>query len=247
METAEYRIMFQAEERHWWYAALHRLIFWSLDTYVPDWKDRAILDAGCGTGAILHRLGSDGKKVGIDLSPDAIAFCEKRGLRQAQLGDITALPFAADSFDAIICSSVLYHRWVPDVDQALKELRRVLKPGGVLILNLPACESLHSKHDELVFTARRFNQDDVRALLAKSNFEIKKLTGWTTFLFPVAWLARSLKTSDKGRDFDENQAPHSLVNSLMDALMRIEFQLARLVSLPFGVAMLCVAEKRREQ
>src|SRR5687767_4040553 len=123
METAEYAIMFKAEESHWWYAALHRLIFWSLEVYVPNWREKAILDAGCGTGIILQKLGNPGKNLGVDLSPEAIAFCQKRGLQNARQADINALPFEAESFDAVICSSVLYHRWVSDVEKALQELK----------------------------------------------------------------------------------------------------------------------------
>lgn len=245
MQPAEYEIMFRAEERHWWYRALHRLIFRELAVHLPDWKNKAILDAGCGTGAVLQQLGNAEKHLGIDLASEAICFCRQRGLQNAQQGDIMSLPFANESFDAIICSSVLYHRWVRDVPQALHELHRVLRPDGLLVLNLPAYEFLRSPHDEAVFTAQRFTAKSVRSLLCDSGFRIRKLTYWTTLLFPLAVLARTLRASSKGRDFD-GYSSLGWHNTFFDWLMRFELHLVRRVPMPFGVALFCVAQKRRQ-
>src|SRR5688572_22891936 len=101
METAEYEIMFSVEETHWWYQALHRLIFFELQRCAPDWSCKPILDAGCGTGAILERLGFPEQNKGIDLSPEAIKFCRQRGLQNVVPGDIAAMPFPDASFDAV--------------------------------------------------------------------------------------------------------------------------------------------------
>jgi len=243
METTEYEIMFRVEESHWWYRALHRWIFWGLATYLPDWKNRDILDAGCGTGAILQRLGNARKHVGIDLAPEAVGFCRKRGLENVQQGNLMSLPFPDESFDAIVCSSVLYHRWVTDVPKALQELRRVLRPEGFAILNLPAYEFLGSAHDEAVFTARRFTKRGVGELLRENGFEIRKLTYWTSLLLPAAVIARTFGASKKGRDFDDHASGWH--NALCDRLMVLEFQLARRISLPCGVALFCVVQKVR--
>src|SRR5947209_763819 len=126
MQLNEYATMFRVEESHWWYRALHQLILQTLDAELPDWRNQTILDAGCGTGAILQRLGNPTRNVGIDLAPEAIAFCRKRGLNNVQQADICALLFADGSFDAVISSSVLYHDWVGDVAAAIREMRRVL-------------------------------------------------------------------------------------------------------------------------
>ena len=107
--------MFRVEQTHWWYRALHRLIFDTLERELPDWPEKAILDAGCGTGAILKQLGNEERNVGVDLAPEAISFCYERGLNNVRQANICALPFANASFDAVICSSVLYHQWVKDI------------------------------------------------------------------------------------------------------------------------------------
>src|SRR5947208_9194669 len=143
MQSNEYATMFRVEETHWWYQALHRLIFETLERELPDWRNKKILDAGCGTGAILQRLGSPEKNVGIDLAPEAVAFCRERGLNNVRQGNICALPFEEASFDAVISSSVLYHEWVGDLAAAVREMHRVLRPGGLALINVPAFLFLH--------------------------------------------------------------------------------------------------------
>lgn len=242
MRSSEYEVMFRMEERHWWYQALHRWIFWALSIYLPDWKDRDILDAGCGTGAVLQRLSNREKHVGIDLASEAIDFCRQRGLENVQRADLMSLPFADEMFDAVVCSSVLYHRWVSNVPQALRELHRVLRPGGVIILNLPACECLRSPHDEAVFTAQRFSKKQVSSLLRSNGFEVRKLTCWTTFLFPLALAARTLGLSSEGRDFDTSRASE-LRNRIFTSLMAFEFAVLQRISMPVGVSLFCAARK----
>src|SRR5437667_11530342 len=121
MRPDEYATMFRVEETHWWYRSLHDLMFQALEMEMPDWRNKAIVDVGCGTGAILERLGNPEKNVGVDLSPVAISFCQQRRLNNVREADICSMPFADESFDAAICSGVLYHglprglaRSVPD-------------------------------------------------------------------------------------------------------------------------------------
>jgi SAM-dependent methyltransferase len=239
MQRAEYGTMFRVEETHWWYGALHCLIFQALEAELPDWQDKQILDVGCGTGAILKRLGNPARNVGIDLAPEAISFCRQRGLDNVRQGDICALPFEDASFDAVICSSVIYHGWVGDVTAAVREMHRVLRPDGVLVINVPAFRFLHSAHDDAVMTARRFRKAEIRELL-EQNFKIRRLTYWTALLFPLAVVARTFGGSTMGRDFESTQ---SWSQRVLEAIMRMELRLLRNISMPFGVALLAVARK----
>lgn len=241
MRPDEYATMFRVEETHWWYNALHQLIFQTLEVEMPGWREKEIVDVGCGTGAILKQLGNPEKNVGIDLAPEAISFCRQRGLNNVRLGDIHALPFPDASFDAVICSSVLYHQWVHHVENAVGEMHRVLRPGGVLLINVPAFPFLYSAHDEAVMTARRFRKREIRQLLQKQNFKIRRLTYWTTFLFPLAIAARTLGGSKMGRDFETAGASFS--QRVFAQIMALEVRLVRRISLPFGVALLAVGRK----
>lgn len=240
MQSAEYEIMFSVEETHWWYRALHQFTFEILERELPDWREKAILDAGCGTGAILQQLGNPVKNVGVDLAPEAISFCRKRGLTNVQLGDIGALPFDDASFDAVICSSVLYHQWVKDVAGAVRELGRVLRPNGLLFVNVPAYDFLHSAHDDAVMTAHRFRKKEIRSLLLGNDFAIRQLTYWTTLLFPLAVLARTFGGSKSGRDF---QRSAGFTNDLFLKIMSLERAILKRFPLPFGVALFAVAQK----
>jgi SAM-dependent methyltransferase len=242
MRTGEYEIMFHAEEKHWWYKALHRLIFQTLQREVPDWREKEILDAGCGTGLILKQLGNPLKTVGVDLAPEAISLCRQRGLDNAYQADICALSFADCSFDVVICSSVLYHRWVKDVAGAVREMHRVLRPGGLLLVNVPAFGFLHSAHDEAVMTAHRFKKKEIRRLLLENGFVIRRLTYWTTLLFPVAVIARTLRGSTAGRDFDSDA--DSFTHRFFSQIMALELSGLKRISLPFGVALLAAARKQ---
>jgi len=241
MQPNEYKTMFRVEGTHWWYGALHRLIFQALEAELPGWREKEILDVGCGTGAILKQLGNPEKNVGIDLAPEAISFCRQRGLDNVRQGDIGALPFADASFDAVICSSVLYHQWVGDIAGAVCEMHRVLRPGGVVLINVPAFPFLHSAHDKAVMTAHRFRRPEIRQLLLKQNFTIRRLTYWTTFLFPLAVAARTLGGSKMGRDFETTGS--SFTQWAFKQIMSLELALLRKISLPVGVALSAVARK----
>jgi SAM-dependent methyltransferase len=244
MRAAEYETMFRVEETHWWYRALHQLIFDILERELPNWREKQILDAGCGTGAILKHLGNPAKNVGVDLAPEVISLCRRRGLDNVREADISKLPFANGSFDAVICSSVLYHQWVKNVAEAVRELHRVLRPGGLLLVNVPAFEFLHSAHDEAVMTARRFRKSEIRSVLCENGFMIRRLTYWTTLLFPLAVAARTLGGSESGRDFES--AETSFSHRIFAQVMSFELALLKWLSLPFGVALFAVAQKKGE-
>lgn len=242
MQPNEYATMFRVEEAHWWYRALHELVLETLDGELPDWRDKKILDAGCGTGAILQRLGNPEKNIGIDLAPEAISFCRQRGLNNVREGNVCALPFEDASFDAVISSSVLYHEWVADIGAAVREMHRVLRPGGLILINVPAFRFLHSAHDDAVMTARRFRKPEIQTLLVNQNFTIRRLSYWTSLLFPFAIVARTLGGSQMGRDFEADQS--SLLQRTFSGIMAIERCLLRGgCSFPLGVALLAVATK----
>ena len=147
MRPEEYATLRRVEDEHWWYRQLRRVVRWHLDRFAPGWQARAILDAGCGTGGNLAHLPGAGRRVGLDVSTDALACARKRNLTQLVRGTVASLPFAAASFDAAISTSVIYHQWVRDPAVALRELHRVLRPGGLLFLDVPAYASLASSHD----------------------------------------------------------------------------------------------------
>jgi len=166
----------------------------------------------------------------VDLAPEAISLCRRRGLSNVRQADICTLPFAAASIDAVICSSVLYHQWVEDLIGACRELRRVLRPGGLLLANVSAFRFLQSAQDEAVMTVRWFRKNQIRSLI-ENGFVIRRLTYWTTLLFPLAVLARTLVGSKTGRDSPAVGTWLSFTNYLFAKTMSLELGLLKRISL----------------
>jgi len=243
MRAEEYETLFRVEDAHWWYRALRRVLRWHLDRFLPGWRALPLLDAGCGTGGNLAHLPGAGARIGLDRAGEALARCRRRGLAQLVRGDVSALPFSAGCFEAVLSASVIYHQWVSDPAVALRECHRVLRPGGLLLLDVPASDALWSAHDEAVMTARRFRARELRALVEANGFEVLRLTHWNTLLFPAVWAARRLRLSPEGRDFDPDAPPGGARNALLDAAMRLEAAGWRRAPLPFGVSIHCAARR----
>lgn len=157
-----------------------------LKKYLPKKKSLKILDAGCGPGAALVYLSQFGDVIGVDVSDEALKFARKRG--KVIKGDISELPFKDKTFDVVVCLDVLYHKWV-DVQKAFSELKRVLKPGGILFIREPAFDWFKSSEDIASATKHRFTKEELKKELG-SSFVVVKLTYINFFLFPLALVKR---------------------------------------------------------
>ncbi len=184
--------MYEAEEAQWWYAGQRAIAGALLTAALPaSGGVRRLLDAGCGTGFNLLELGRLGRAAGVDLSADAIAFCRERGVRAAR-ASVLALPFADATFDAVTSFDVLYHAWVTDDGAAARELARVLRPGGVLLVRVPAMRALWGAHDTEVQSRHRYTRGELRALLAGAGLDVVRATYCNSILFPVLFGRRTL-------------------------------------------------------
>jgi ubiquinone/menaquinone biosynthesis C-methylase UbiE len=247
MNPREYEIMYQLEDEHWWYVALHRRILSTL-THLFDnrggdpWQ---ILDAGCGTGAIARRLRQFGQVSAIDISNLALHFSKRRDL-DGNLGQasVTALPLVADTFDLVVSMDVICS--VPDDQRALAEFYRVLKPGGILMMNLPALEWLKGQHDLAVNIVHRYTPKQLKKQLAQQGFEIKKMSFANSLLFPLVAPYR-LATNWFSTDNDDPRSdvflPSRPINSALAWIMQLESRLISHFSLPIGMSLFVVARK----
>ena len=240
MHSDEYRIMFEVEDTHWWYQALRSRLAAALDTHLGPSPAR-ILDVGCGTGANLKLLAQQGTAFGIDIEPTALHFCRERGLTRSTVGSALALPFPAHTFDAVTAMDVLYHKAVPDKSAFLREVRRVLRPGGILILNVPAYQWLYSSHDAAVHTDRRFTRSEIAALMAQSEFVPLRTTYWNTFLFPIALVTRLWRRCFPPQTSDLDGKSNPFINRAFRDLLEFEKAIARYLPMPFGLSVLCVS------
>ena len=187
MEREQYAVMARREDDHWWYAGMRRVALRVLDRALAGRSGLVVLDAGCGTGGTTARLRRYGRVVGVDLAWEALQPARGRGLDgHLARGDIQRLPFGDACFDAATSFEVVYHLGVANDQAALAELRRVLKPDGVLLLRVPAHDWLRGAHDRLVHTRHRYAPAEVRAKLTQAGFRVERLAWANSLLFPAA-------------------------------------------------------------
>jgi SAM-dependent methyltransferase len=243
VNIAEYQRMYEAEERHWWYIGMRAISFALLGDEPRAEAGRAprILDAGCGTGTNLERLAARGTTVGLDLSDEALRFAKSRGVTVVR-GDLHALPFRHGSFDAVTSFDVLYHLWVKDDAQAMAEMARVLRKGGVMLLRLPAFEALRRAHDDAVHTRHRYTRGEVRTLLERSGLELVRDSYCNTLLLPLVLLRSAFDTFFDNQASDLSALPRP-VEWTFGKLLALEARLVR-TGLPVGASVVALARKR---
>jgi SAM-dependent methyltransferase len=236
MDPAEYTLMDTAEDRMWWYRALHARLLDSLATI----RGR-VLDAGCGTGgflAVLHRRRPDLIRLGVEWDHTAAARARAKSGAAVARGSVNALPFADDSFDAVVSADVLCHAAV-DPETALAELWRVLRPGGRLVLNMPAYRWMLSAHDRRVHNVRRLTAPETAAMLRRADFERVEAGYWNGLLLPLMILQRKILARG---DAVSDVAPFPpWLDAILHGMTKFERRLP--VPLPAGGSVLTVAEK----
>jgi ubiquinone/menaquinone biosynthesis C-methylase UbiE len=243
MERAEYELMDRLETSMWWYRDLHAQILGLVQPLLrPGGR---VIDAGCGTGGILRRIGaarSDVERVGLDFDLVACGMAREKSGASVVRGSIDRLPFVSGSTDLVVSCDVLCHR---NVDQAaaLAEFRRVLRPGGHGVFNLPAYMWMMSAHDRLVHTARRYTASDFRRALVEAGLRPVLVGYRNTLLFPLMALHRLATRGRPGEASDVKEYPPAL-DRLFGAVLWVERALAGLgLRLPFGGSVIAVAVK----
>jgi SAM-dependent methyltransferase len=248
MDIDEYRRMFHLETTYWWFVGRRAL--------VRDWvaaalrrqpaaaSERWLLDAGCGTGANAEMLRTFGQVIGTDVSSEALRWSRQRGLSHLVRCRIEKLCFADDTFDVVTALDTLEH--VDDDLAALAELHRVCKPGGAVIITVPAYGFLWSPHDEALRHRRRYAPRELRDKLQSMGFEVERLSHFMCGLFLPVLLLRfwqSLRKHGVRPQSDLRPLP-AWLNQALSRLLGIERWLIGFFDLPIGVSLICTARKR---
>ncbi len=243
MKEHTYPIMFRVEQSHWWYAGRRRILASFIEDICRRVTDRRprILDVGCGTGANLLMLSQYGDAEGVDVSEDALAFCRERGLDKVKLGAAEALPYDDATFDLVTALDVVEH--LDDDLAGLREMRRVLRPGGRVLLFVPTFMFLWGLQDDVSNHRRRYRLPELRRVLEQAGFEIERTTyANITFFLPIL-LARKLMRVTGVKAESENNINVSALNGLLGSVLGAESVVLRFMNIPFGVSGLCVARK----
>ncbi|MEN3000473.1 MAG: class I SAM-dependent methyltransferase [Armatimonadota bacterium] len=240
MQAEEYGRMFQFETDYWWFVGRRRLVMRLLQPYLSE-GEGWILDAGCGTGAMLCELQAFGQVVGLDVEVLALRYARQRGEFPLVQARLEALPFRSETFRAVTALDVLEH--LPDERPALKELWRVLQPRGVLVITVPAYRFLWSKHDVALRHYRRYTARELAQRLREAGFEVCKLSYAVTMLFVPIWLFRWWDRLRRTPPAATLVPVSPWVNRWLIRLQEWEAGLIQRVNLPFGVSLVAVACK----
>lgn len=229
-------------DTHWWFVGLRDLVLHFVNE--SHGNDLKILDAGCGVGHMLQSLRRYGDGYGVDSSPEAIQFCKARGLINIAQASVEKLPFAGEFFDAVVCLDVLYHLGVKDDLGALLEFNRVLKKGGLLIINVPAYNFLRSGHDVIACTRHRYTSGELEKKVRRAGFKIKRITYRNSLLFPIAFVTRLFnKFINRSSPQNELRILPNSVNRILTETLLLENKILSRIRLPFGLSVFCVAHK----
>jgi SAM-dependent methyltransferase len=248
MKSDFYEEYFRHENSHWWFRWRFDLIAQVVGSLTHG-RDVRILDAGCGTGQMTKLLENYGTAIGLDLAPEAIHYAKQRGVRNLVQGSITDPPFKAGSFDCVLALDVIEH--VDDDAQILARLREIVRPGGHLIVTVPAFNILWSEHDEINHHRRRYRVPQLRRLMEEAGYEVERITYCNTTLYlPVLVMRKGkslLRRLRKQERTDEPESDLSFyprpINELLYRVMQLENRLMRRWGLPFGVSILAVARR----
>lgn len=228
------------EREHFWFTARRRLVLQLLTTYAPG-KQEPILDVGCGTGFFLRVLANQGyHMVGLDQRPEGLDAIRTQ-LPGALLmqGDATDLPFAAGDFGAVLLLDVLEHT---EDQRALAEAARVLKPGGVAIIAVPAVPGLWSYRDQAAGHRRRYTRQSLTHLMAGAQLTIRDVRYYQCLLFPLVAGARLLGRRSPGlRDLEDRPLP--ALNALLTRINDMEVRVGDRIRWPWGSSIIAVGQK----
>jgi len=244
-ENFEY--LYNLEEGYWWYVAMRKIT----DSIVADdLRGRAltVLDAGCGTGYNIHHYEKAGHTVfAFDIAEAAIAFVRKRGFRKVVRASVAEIPYRSATFDFAYCMDVLDELPLDQSEKAMREIQRVLKPGGMFLLRVPAFDWMRSSHDDQFDTVHRYSRSELDAMLSRAGLEPRFTSYANSLLFPVVMLSRAMKKVGVDRGTDTKPLPRFLTwaDPIFRNLLAAEaLALGARRRLPFGLSVIGYAQKK---
>jgi SAM-dependent methyltransferase len=230
----------RAEDRHWWYRGRREVLERVIDGLGLPPAAR-ILDAGCGSGRNMVELARRGSVTGVEVSDMSVCRARARDAGEVIAGSVLQMPFESASFDLVVCLDVIEH--LEDDLAALRELRRVIKPGGALLVTVPAYQWLWSGHDEVNHHYRRYTRRTLESVAEEARWEPVRTTHFNSLLLPAAILLRILdrfsrKTTESSLDL---WVPPQPLNWLLERPLRLEAMLiGRGGRIPAGLSLLAV-------
>ncbi|AKM84827.1 MAG: methyltransferase type 11 [candidate division Kazan bacterium GW2011_GWA1_50_15] len=240
MELAEYGQMEKQEQHYWWHIGRRRVLQKVLASHLPIGGQLEILDIGCGTGVNYWWLKKWGRVAGVDPSPEALAFCREQHAYDELLQiDGTELGITSE-YDLAVAFDVLEH--IENDKVALRSWWQALKPGGYLMITVPAHQWLWSAHDKALHHFRRYSVGELRAKFRETGFAVQFISPFFFFTFPLVVLVRFLTKGAKPKT--SYVATSSWVDKILISFSRLEANyLAKGRGFPWGSSVVVVARK----
>lgn len=241
MERAVFDRMAELDQDHWWFLARRRILKRLIERVVHPPKNAKILEIGCGTGHNLAMLKEFGSLEASELDRCARAVASKRlprKVKEAKLPDLSM--FKRNGYDLIALLDVLEH--VPDDLASLRAIHMRLKPGGALLLTVPANPWMWSAHDAAHHHFRRYTKKQLEELFLRSGLEIQVLSYFNSLLFPFVAAARVVGKVTR-KDSADDKLPSAAVNTVLDKVFGFEKHLIGRVPMPFGVSLVAVVRR----
>lgn len=240
MESAHYHKIGTEDAWHWWYVGRRRILLKILARFAPV-RDKAVFEVGAGSGTTLATLAGLGAKVsGLEPSAEAREYAHSKGLALLE-GDITKIPLPDSSLDTVLALDVLEH--VADDQRAIGECARVLRPGGILIIFVPAFMFLWGKTDMDSHHLRRYTKRELIAKVKGQNLSVRFAGYFNFLLFLPILLGRKIIPIILPRLASENETFSPVINAILCHIFSFEARFVPPVSLPFGVSLAIVCEK----
>jgi SAM-dependent methyltransferase len=243
MKEEEYKNMAALDGTHWFFLGMKTIMLSVLDSAYRTPVRLNILDAGSGTCWFSHSLQKYGEVTALDINADALKVCRARGIAKCIEADIAEIPTPDNEFDLIACSEVLYHQYIKDDGAIMREFHRVLKPGGRVLVKVPAHMYLWGKHDAMNLTRHRYEPREVRKIFEDNGFIIERLTYANFFLFPFIYLKRKMQSSTKDEAESDVKETNPIMNTMLLAVLYTEALLLRFIDLPQGSSVICLGRK----
>jgi SAM-dependent methyltransferase len=241
MEEFLYDEFYAIERTLWWPVGMRRIFKQLLERGLDGRTSARLLDVGCGTGITLEEFRRYGSICGLDVSHAALAYTRRRDPAASVVqADARRIPIASRAIDAVLAFDVIEH--LDDDRAGLREIERVLRPGGALVLNVPAFPSLWSGKDTANHHYRRYTKSSLRAALADSGFTVARLTFTNAALFLPIWLWRQIERRAK-RPWNPRAEfhPRPWVNAALLGLLEVERRWLERFDFPFGTSLTGVA------
>ena len=241
MDRAVFDRMAELDQQHWWFTARRRILSAVIRRVARPPAGARILELGCGTGHNLDMLGAFGRVEASELDDHARALATERlgrAVEKVALPDLSKFP--ADSYDMIALLDVLEH--VPDDKGSLAAILTRLKPGGAVLLTVPANPWMWSAHDVAHHHHRRYRKREIAALARAAGYDIELLSPFNTMLFPLIAGVRLLNKV-RGHDSADDALPAPPVNRALDRLFGAEAGLIGRLPFPFGVSLVAVLRR----